>query len=231
MNNLIAQAFEFDFLIDIFERFQTFIAAIIAFAAVAWTVSKMNQQIRLQSEQLTQERARHRAAWISGETRARAILPGTLVELCDYSQSLMEQFTQRGTGTIEVSALPAFPTNARDSLIDVMQFIDDEPRQALRTIVQDLQVLSSRIASRYGAPRRWDRDRMYDIVKFHAYCDRVWPFARHEESEISVAPLSCKEMIAAMRISADPMFVITNRDRFTPLSQLIESRHELADEN
>jgi hypothetical protein len=176
-------------------QWETLLTGLGAVGAAFFTIASLRQQIH-QTQQLATDQRRRRAR------AARATLPLALSQLAEYAISCIRELYDlrpyfQDDGSVDRSraeqgfsawTLPHLPENVLSSLKECIQFIDDDPAEAIVQLIRNLQIQRSRLSqfiSRFQLNDgvhpllRMNIDQaMWDAAEVHARTSTLFPFSR-----------------------------------------------------
>jgi len=133
-------------------QWETLFTGVVALVAAFFTIRGLRQQID-QTQKLADDQRRRRAR------AARATLPLALSQLAQYATTCIQELHDlrpyfRSDGSLDRTKgeqrfttwrLPHLPDSILSSLKECIEFVDDEPAQAIVDLIGHLQVQSSRV--------------------------------------------------------------------------------------
>jgi hypothetical protein len=189
---------------------QTLIAALIALAAAVWTIREMRRQSQMDDQ-------RHKDTIRRKKKAARARMPNALSEVCAYARESGLYLTQRRTD------LPSAPTRAIITLQEAIEYIDDSAAERVFELVSWYQVQSTRISGNHDITN--NSEHYYDATLLHAYANSLFQYARDEVSEVNANSPPQKEMDTAMKNVFGLRYVVSNKEAFIELQDIIARRN------
>jgi hypothetical protein len=188
------------------DKFQTLITGILAVAAAAWTIQKMDKQIRQEKELELERRNRRNYA-------ERTMMPLTLAALCDYSRQCVKWLVpllsdpQRLLAQDFSSEPPNLPSEILFSLKENIEFEKCEVREVLADLVKNLQIQRSRLINlttrpssleKTNNPQDYLRELVVDACGIYARSANLFEYARRKsDSDKMSRQLEKFDLIAA----------------------------------
>lgn len=171
------------------------------------------QQNKVAGREFEQRQRKHYAA--------RAALPTTLSEICDYAAKCAQEIHARrvllskGLHTSAPLNLPGFPVDQLRKVQECIESADEGPRERLAELLSALQVQHSRLkmvsSPQYGLGLYNFDQFLLDSINIYARSEMLFPYARRETNNDPGVP-NKKEMIRVGRI-----IKVLNDQRFVDL--------------
>jgi len=147
-------------------------------------------QLRIQRQQLDEERRKYNDLLKRQERAARIRIPHALAELMVFVE---EGFYLWTTGGLKALKLPPQPIEV---LMSAAEAIDDQSYESVRELVSALQIFESRHLERKGLSHFDPGQVAVDLAKLEFQIDRLFPFGRMANDEPVPFVKPAKEEIA-----------------------------------
>lgn len=227
----IAGARGFKFL-ALLEKWQTFIAGLLALIGAYLTVAALERQLEIQRQQSDDQRRRKHYA-------ARAAMPAALSELVQYTRACETLLKDIGlasplTGRIIFAppwvspTVPLIPHDALQVLQTCIESADENMMAVIAGLIEDFQVMHARLlsflmdispGSATIVTRHHLNDRIIDTLEFDLRCGKMFDYARRR-SEGAVPSITREEL------STRAFFEDFHDEDFPGFRELVDARFD-----